>query len=164
MKKIIFSLFFLSMMVVGAQAQKASCAKSCTKSAATSAHCQEKAPSAASTASFNNSDAAMKVASMDASIESRKDAATGNTYYVRKETCAHSGTVSYVDVAFDANTNTFVNVSPVKAAGSAGGSGCGSKATSASGKACCATGASAGKSCCAGKGAAASKNVEKVKS
>ena len=162
MKKILFSLFFFSMMIVGAQAQKASCAKSCTKSAAASAHCQEKAPSAASTASFNNSDAAMKVASLDASIETRKDAATGNTYYVRKETCAHSGTVSYVDLSFDPTTNTFVNVSPVKAAGAA--SGCGSKATSASGKSCCATGATAGKACCAGKGAAGSKTAEKVKS
>ena len=162
MKKILFSVFFFSLMIVGAQAQKSSCAKTCTKSAAASAACKDKAPgSTASVATLENSAAAAKLASMDASIESRKDDATGNVTYVRKETCAHSGKVSFVDVSYDASTNTFVNLSPMKAAGT--GAGCGSKGTATSGKACCASGASAGKSCCASKGAAV-KTAEKVKS
>lgn len=158
MKKILFSLCFFSFMIVGAQAQKASCAKPCTKSTAASASCHEKAPSAASATSGANLDAAAKLASMDASIETRTDPATGNVSYVRKETCSHSGSVSYVDVSYDASTNTFVNVSPAKAMGS----GCSTKATSASGKACCTNGAAMGKSCCAGK--AGAKSAEKVKS
>jgi len=149
-------------MVVGAQAQKASCTKTCTKSSAASAACHEKAPSAASvTTGTGNSVAAAKLASMDASIETRTDPATGNVSYVRKETCSHSGTVSYVDVSYDATTNSFVNVSPVKTSGSA--TGCGSKATTTSGKACCTSGAAMGKSCCAGK-AGSTKTAEKVKS
>ena len=80
---------------------------------------------------------------------------TGTVSYVRKETCAGSGTVSYVDVNYDAATNTFVNVSPMKMEG---GKDCGTKGTSANGKSCCAgkssatsTSGSNGKSCCAGK-------------
>lgn len=159
MKKFLFSLCFFSFMIVGAQAQKASCGKPCTKSTTASASsCHDKAPSAASTTSGANLDAAAKLASMDASIETRTDPATGNVSYVRKETCSHSGSVSYVDVSYDATTNTFVNVSPSKTMGS----GCGTKATSASGKACCTSGAAMGKSCCAGK--AGAKSAEKVKS
>jgi hypothetical protein len=160
MKKILFSLCFFSFMIVGAQAQKASCAKSCTKgTAASAAACQAKAPSVATAESVN---AAAKVASMDASIETRTDPGTGAVTYVRKETCSHSGTVSYVDVTFDESTNTFVNVSPVHGTGKSAGCGT-AKAASAGGKGCCASGASAGKSCCASKGAAA-KTAEKVKS
>lgn len=165
MKKILFSLFFFSLMIVGAQAQKSSCAKTCTKSAAASAACKDKAPGSntASVATIENSAAAAKLASMDASIESRTDAATGNVTYVKKETCSHSGKVSFVDVSYDASTNTFLNVSPMKAAGTGVGCGSHTKGTATSGKACCASGASAGKSCCASKGAAA-KTTEKVKS
>src|SRR5688572_13068508 len=131
MKKIIFSLFFFCLLIAGAEAQKASCAKTCTKSgAASAAACHQKAPSAAQAVSTENSDAAAKLASMDASIEKRTDPATGSTTYVRKETCSHSGTVSFVDVNYDATTNTFVNVSPSKVSGT--GTGC-SKGTASSG-------------------------------
>src|SRR5688572_13884429 len=151
MKKILFSLCFFSFMIVGAQAQKAACSKTCTKgSAANAAACQAKAPSVATA---QTGEAAARMASLDATIETRTDPSTGTVSYVRKETCAHSGSVSYVDVNFDASTNTFVNVSPVKEAGK--GTGCGSKSASAGGKGCCAS-----------KGAAAAtvKSTEKVKS
>ena len=156
MKKILFSLCFFTFLAIGAQAQKTSCAKTCTKSTA-AASCQTKAPS--STATTASGMSAAQLASMDATIETRTDPATGNVSYVRKETCSHSGKVSYVNVNYDATTNTFVNVSPVSGAGT----GCGTKATSASGKSCCASGATAGKSCCAGK-AGSTKSAEKVKS
>lgn len=157
MKKVIFSLFFCSFLVVGANAQKSGCSKSCTKSAAA---CTVKAPSAADAES---NAAAVKLASMDASIETRTDAATGAVTYVRKETCAHSGVVSYTDVTYDAASNTFVNVSPIHMEGAAGG--CQGKATSASAaKSCHGGSATAGKSCCGGKGTAAAKPAEKVKS
>ena len=158
MKKVIFSLFFCSFLVLGANAQKSSCSKTCTKSATTAA-CTAKAPAAADA---ETNTAAAKLASMDASIETRTDAATGAVTYVRKETCAHSGSVSYTDVTYDAASNTFVNVSPMKMEGAA--TGCQGKATSAStAKSCHGGTATAGKSCCAGK-AGAVKTAEKVKS
>lgn len=157
MKKILFSLCLLMMMAAGAQAQKSSCSKPCTKSAAASTACHSKAPAAASLTDADKA-AAAKLASLDGSIEPRTDSKTGEVNYVRKQTCAHSGAVSYVDVNYDAATKTFVNVSPAHAAEKSAG--CGSKATSASGKSCCASGASMGKSCCAGK----SKSAEKIKS
>jgi hypothetical protein len=157
MKKFIFSLFFFSFLVVGAQAQK--CSKTCTKSA-TAASCQTKAPSSvATTATAPTSEEAMvaaKMASLDPSIETRSCPVTGNVSYVRKETCAHSGKVSFVDVSYDATTSTFVNVSP-----KAEGAGC-NKSTATSGKSCSSNAAAGGKSCCAGKGTAA--KAEKVKS
>ncbi len=152
MKKVIFSLFFCSFLVLGANAQKASCSKTCTKGSSASA-CAAKAPgSAALTSDSETNAAAMKLASMDASIETRTDATTGNVTYVRKETCAHSGSVSFADVNYDATSNTFVNVSPMKMEEGA-----------KTGKASCTSGAATGKSCCAGK-AGAVKSAEKVKS
>jgi hypothetical protein len=163
MKKFIFSLFFFSMMIVSAQAQKTSCAKTCTKSSAASAACKSQAPGAASVSTADLNAEMAKVASMDASIETRKDPATGNVSYVRKETCSHSGKVSYVDLSYDASAGSFVNVSPMKMEGKSAGSGCSSKATSVNGKACCSKGVADGKACCAGK-AASMKSAEKVKS
>ncbi|MDZ4748935.1 MAG: hypothetical protein SH808_10630 [Saprospiraceae bacterium] len=154
MKKVLFSFFLFSVMAVGVQAQKSACSKSCTaKPAAGVSSCEGKSTSVATTSGSN--DAATKLASMDASIESKTCPVTGTVSYVRKETCAHSGTVSYVDVNYDGTTNTFVNVSPMKMEGNKE---CGTKGTSASGKSCCAgkssatsTSGSNGKSCCAGK-------------
>lgn len=153
MKKVLFSLFLFSVMAVGVQAQKSACSKSCTaKPAAGVSSCEGKSASVATT---GGSDAAAKLASMDSSIEAKTCPVTGTVSYVRKETCAGSGTVSYVDVNYDAATNTFVNVSPMKMEG---GKDCGTKGTSANGKSCCAgkssatsTSGSNGKSCCAGK-------------
>ena len=150
MKKVLFSLFFFSFLVLGANAQKASCSKTCTKGSSASA-CSAKAPGAAASSDTQTTAAASKLASLDASIETRTDVATGNVTYVRKETCAHSGTVSYSDVNYDATSNTFVNVSPMKM-----------EEGTKTGKSC-SSGAATGKSCCAGK-AGATKTAEKVKS
>ena len=160
MKKFIFTFFFFSLMAAGLQAQKSSCAKSCTKSSSASVACQAKAPAAAST---ETEAAAAKLASMDATIETKKCPATGTVSYAKKVT-NQDGQVSLVDVTYDANTNSFVNVAPSKMEGSATGTGCSpTKAVGANGKACCASTASAGKSCCAGK-ATGVKSAEKVKS
>ncbi len=157
MKKVLFSFFLFSVMAVGVQAQKSACSKTCTaKPAAGVSSCEGKSASVATT---GGNTAAAKLASMDSSIETKTCPVTGTVSYVRKETCAHSGTVSYVDVNYDATTNTFVNVSPMKMEGKKE---CGTKGTSANGKSCCAGKSSAatstsgaGKSCCAGKTSAA---------
>jgi hypothetical protein len=156
MKKVLFSFFLFSVMAVGVQAQKSACSKSCAaKPASGVSTCEGKSTSVATT---NSNDAAAKLASMDASIETKTCPVTGTVSYVRKETSAGNGSVSYVDVNYDATTNTFVNVSPMKMEG---GKECGTKGTATSGKSCCAgksaatsTSGSGSKSCCAGKSAA----------
>jgi len=161
MKKFLFSLFLISFIVVGANAQKASCSHSCTKSASA---CTTKVPSS-SAAGIENSAAAEKVAAMDETIETRKDPITGEMYYVRKETSSTDGTVSFVNVSFDSEANAFVNVAPAAVEGT---NHCTSgKATTSSGKACCASGASSGKACCAGKAASTTSTTtttQKIKS
>lgn len=160
MKKFIFTFFFFSLMAAGLQAQKSSCAKSCTKGTSASVACQSKAPAAAS---VETDAAAAKLASMDASIEAKKCPVTGNVSYVKKVT-NQEGQVSMVDVTYDPATNAFVNVAPSKMEANSTGSGCSSKtAVGANGKACCSSSAAASKSCCAGKGAGV-KSAEKVKS
>lgn len=119
MKKVLFSLVVMTLMAVGAQAQKSSCSKTCTtKPAAASVSCGSE-----------SSAAAAKLASMDASIESRTCPVSGTVSYVRKET-GKNGAVSFVDVSYDAATNTFVNVSPVKT--EAAKASCGTSATTVS--------------------------------
>ncbi len=140
MKKVLFSIFFVSLMVAGAQAQKSSCAKSCTAktASASTAHCTDA-----------NATAAAKLASTDPTIESRTCPTSGTVCYVRKE-AGQNGSVSYVDLNYDAATNTFVNVSPVA---KEGGAGCAPHGTSVSGtKTGCATPASGKAGCCATKG------------
>jgi hypothetical protein len=151
MKRILFSLLLVSAFAAGAQAQsKASCAKSCAAKAASASSCHSKV-AGMTAVSAEDAAAAAKLASLDATIESRKDETTGAVCYVRKETCSHSGSVSYVALNYDAATNTFVNVSPT-AVNETKAAGCGSaKATSASVKSCCVAG-SANKACCASKG------------
>ena len=143
MKKVLFSVFFFSLMVVGAQAQKSACAKSCAAK-----------PSSASVSACSDSNAAAaKLASMDPTIETRTCPASGKVSYVRKQASTDNGAVSYVDVSYDATSNSFVNVSPMKMEG---GAGCAPKATSASGKSDCSSKSASGKACCAGKGKTAS--------
>jgi len=128
MKKVLFSLFLFSAMAVGVQAQNAACAKSCAAKPA-GATCDSKSATSANAA-------AAKLASTDATIETKTCPGTNEVCYVRKVS-ETNGTVSYVDVTYDATTNTFVNVSPMKSTKEAGCSG-----KNASGaKACCAPGA-----------------------
>jgi hypothetical protein len=147
MKKVLFSLFLFSAMAVGVQAQSSSCSKACTAKPAGSA-CEMKSASSA-----DANAAAAKLASTDSSIEAKTCPGTSAVCYVRKVS-EKNGKVSYVDVSYDATTNTFVNVSPVKGNKEAS---CAPTSTSASGKGCCAPGAtsvsgSKTPACCAGKG------------
>jgi hypothetical protein len=158
MKKIFFSLLLLSAFALTADAQSSNCAKSCAaKKGAAAASCQSKVSTASVVIAPEHQAAAAKLASMDASIEARKNE-TGGVSYVKKETCGYSGSVSYVSLGYDPATNTFVNVAPSELAPAAKSStGCGpSKATSANGKACCASGSAAKAGCCASKAKTAS--------
>jgi len=135
MKKILFSLSLLVFLAFGAQAQHACC----SKSAAGKSSCEAKvATTTPIPAEYQT--AAAKVASLDATIESRTNPVTGEVTYVRKETASHNGEVSFVALNFDPATSTFVNVSPTQVAAKENTQGCGSSAKSAS----------ATKSCCAG--------------
>lgn len=150
MKQVLFTFFFFSVMAVGLQAQSSSCSKTCAaKPASAGVSCDSKG---AATTTASATEAAAKLASMDASIESKTCPVSGKVSYVRKET-DKKGTVSLVDVSYDAATNSFVNASPMKMEG---GQNCGTKASSAKGKNCCAGTTASGKACCAGKGKAAS--------
>lgn len=88
----------------------------------------------------NTIEAAVKLASLDENIEQRVNDENGEVTFVRKKTCAHSGKVSFVNVAYDAESAQFVNVSP--------------KDMNSGKKGCCAAGAKAGKGCCAKKASA----------
>ena len=149
MKRFLFSALFLSLMVVGAQAQSTSCSKKCTAKEAAS--CTDKGAAATSMASVD--EAAAKLASMDASIESKTCPVSGKVSYTKKETTAN-GEVSYVDVKYDAETNTFVNASAMKMEESKACSG--QKAAG-----CCSGKSTASKSsgCCSGKATGASTSV-----
>lgn len=147
MKKVLFSLFVFSAMAVGVQAQSSSCAKSCAAKPA-GATCESKS---ASTADANA--AAAKLASMDATIETKTCPGTNNICYVRKVS-EKNGSVSYVDVTYDASTNTFVNVSPSKGHDKAPG--CAPSAVSTGNKSACSASGSKTQSCCSGKGKTAS--------
>lgn len=164
MKRIFFSLLFLSALALGASAQNSTCAKTCAAKKGTAASsCQSKV-GVANAVPSQYQKAAAKLASMDTNIEQRTSE-TGEVSYVRKETCAFSGSVAYVDLSYDPAMNTFVNVSPaqVEKATTSGCSGAAkatsatscsgaAKTTSANGKACCAGGT---KAACATKAKAA---------
>ena len=137
MKKVLFSVFFFSLMVVGVQAQKSSCSKSsCTAkpAAAMNSSCgSHQNGTAASANSAEYHAAAAKLASTDPTIETKTNPVNGEVCYVRKLNGATTGEATYVDLTYDATSNTFVNVSPVKLEGCA-------KSASGSGKSCCAPG------------------------
>lgn len=149
MKRFFFSTLFFSLMVVGVQAQAPSC---CSKSKTASSKSCESKSSATSTASASTVDAAAKLASMDESIESKTCPVSGKVSYTKKESNT-AGEVSYVDVNYDAETNTFVNASPMKMEG---GKACTDQQKAAgccSGKSASATSAAG---CCSGKNASKS--------
>ncbi len=148
MKRFLFSTLFFSLMVVGAQAQNSGCSKACTAKQASSKSCDGKSTS---TAGVSTVEAAAKLASMDESIETITCPVSGKVSYAKKETTA-KGEVSYVDVTYDAETNTFVNASPMKMEA---GKGCSSGQKAAG---CCAGKSTSSKSagCCSGKSASTS--------
>jgi hypothetical protein len=148
MKKILFSLSLLVCLALSAQAQHAGCSKACTDKSAKSS-CEMKVADASTPIPSEYQTAAAKVASMDATIESRTNPVTGEVTYVRKETASHSGEVSFAALNFDPTTSTFVNVSPTQVAAKENTQGCGASKTTSGTKSCCA-GASS-KTCCADK-------------
>jgi hypothetical protein len=146
MKKIIFSMLLFAACTLAVQAQSSGCAKTCTAKQA--AACASKSTATAQVPQEHQA-AAAKLASMDKTIEMRKS--ENGVTYVRKESCAHSGTVAYTSLSYDAANNAFVNVGPSEmSATTTSAAGCGPKATAASGKAGCSATA-AGKGCCASK-------------
>ena len=122
---VVFALLLGFGMMSSVQAQ--SCQKSasacCKKSASTASADKAMAPGTV--------EAAAKLASLDASIETRTCDKSGSVSYVRKVKDETTGAVTYADVAYDQELGQFVNVSPKTA------------------KACCAKAVSSG--CCAGK-------------
>ncbi len=99
--------------------------------------------------------AAAKAAAADPSIEKRT-AEDGSVSYVRRETDAQ-GNVRFVNVRFDEQTKTFVNVAPPAAAEGMTKKSCSAAeakacAGQAGAKAC--AGKAEGKACCAAKKAA----------
>lgn len=142
MKKILFVFSLFLALGLNVQAQSSKCAKSCAaKSGSAASGCHASASVAHLAVPSEYQMAAAKMASLDASIEPRTDATTGEIKYVRKESC-HSGSVSYVNLNFDPSTSTFVNVGPSQMAATPA-------ATNSTG--CGAAKAAGGKSCCAGK-------------
>lgn len=121
-------------------------AQSCSKKS--SACCAK--GKATSTAMVSVDKAAIKAASMDATVEQRTCEKSGTVSFVRKNVCETSGTVSFVDVSYDADTKKFVNVSPKDVAATKG------KAKSS----CCAGGAAAA---CTKKSATAVKKTSTAK-
>ncbi|MCG8332598.1 MAG: hypothetical protein MI974_33240 [Chitinophagales bacterium] len=95
-------LLFSMMLVFGLTTQ----AQDCTYAKKTNASV-EKTQCTKSTAA-----AAAKLASMDASIESRTCAQSGKVSYVRKSVCDKSGKVSYTGVEYCSKSAKFVNISP----------------------------------------------------
>jgi hypothetical protein len=133
MKKILFSLSLLLSLTFGVQAQHACC----SKSAAAKGACEMKVAEASIPIPSEYQTAAAKIASLDASIEPRTNPVTGEVTYVRKETVAHSGEVSFVALNYDPNTSSFVNVSPTQVAAGANTQSCGSTSKTASAKSGC---------------------------
>ena len=139
MKKILFSFSLLLCFALAAQAQHAGCSKTCTDKGVKSS-CEVKVASTSTPIPSEYQTAAAKIASLDATIEPRTNPVTGEVTYVRKETAAHNGEVSFVALNFDPSTSTFVNVSPTQVAAKENTQSCGA-AKSASAKSCCAAGA-----------------------
>jgi len=148
MKKLFVLFAFLGLVSFSATAQK------CNPAACKKAH-KTTAVDANQTDAMS---AAVKLASLDETIETKTCATSGKVSFTRKNVCATSGKVSYTDVEYCSKSAKFVNVSPsAKASCSKSKASC-SAAKGASAKqvsnsattkkACCA-GASA--ACCAGK-------------
>lgn len=149
MKKLFLLLAFSGAVGFAANAQ---CSGS--KSASASAAVSDETPGAHCAA------AAAKLASMDASIETRTCPQTGKVSYMKKNVSAENGKATFTEVEYCSKSGKFVNVSPSeKAACTKSKAGCtgDAKATKVS-----STGTGAG--CCAGAKAASASCCDKSKS
>ena len=139
MKKLFLFMAFFGCIAFSANAQKACCAsksgaKVCSKTAAA------------------NSEAAAKLASLDDMIQTKVCSESGKVSYVKNYVCSESGKMTSTEVAYDATTKKFINVSPTNAEQGVGGQNVKTvkavktvktaKASSTKKKACCAKGAS----------------------
>ncbi len=116
MKKILFVLSFCMIAGVGLNAQsktegKKSCAKTCAKTCSKSktASADKAEGTTAVAAAYMEADA---VADANEMIEKRVCEKSGSVSYFEKAVCAKSGKVSFNEVSFDAESKSFVNVSP----------------------------------------------------
>ncbi|MBK8449245.1 MAG: hypothetical protein WAR77_02660 [Saprospiraceae bacterium] len=91
-------------------------------------------------------EAALKAAKMDASIETKVCEKSGSVCFIRKSVGADGASTS-TEVKYDEATASFVNIPA--------GSGSGNGKSCSSSKACCAKGSASGKACCKSKGTAA---------
>ena len=157
MKKLFVLFAFLGFVSFSATAQ------SCNPAACKKAH---KTSSVDATQTDAHA-AAVKLASMDETIETKTCATSGKVSFTRKNVCATSGKVSYTDVEYCSKSAKFVNVSPsAKASCSKSKASCtaakGASAKQVSAeavpkKACCAKGAS--KTSCSKATGASAKQV-----
>ena len=141
MKKLFLLLAFSGAVGFAANAQ-------CSGSKSASASADVETPGAHCTA------AAAKLASMDASIETRTCPQTGKVSYMKKNVSAENGKATFTEVEYCSKSGKFVNVSPSeKAACTKSKAGCSgdAKATKVSatgGAGCCAGAKAASASCC----------------
>ena len=146
MKKLFLLLAFSGAVGFAANAQ-------CSGSKSASAAASIETPDAHGTA------AAAKLASMDASIETRTCPHTGKVSYMKKNVSAENGKATFTEVEYCSKSGKFVNVSPSeKAACTKSKAGCSgdAKATKVS--------ATGGAGCCAGAKAASASCCDKSKS
>lgn len=127
MKK--FTLMFVALMALGFTGLQA---QNCAQKKAA---CASKASVAAKSCHGSNA-AAVQLASLDESIETRTCKESGKVSFVRKEACPASGKVTFTSVNYDAELGKFVNQAPGDA------------------KACCDKDKATG--CCSAKGTSAS--------
>lgn len=131
MKKISVVLGLAMFLAFGLQAQS-DCASKKTSCA------KEKSAKSVSVEDQKNMEAAVKLASMDESIEKKVCEHSGKVSFYRKEATGQNGEVKLVSVEYDANENQFVNVSPLdKKEGAAKMGCCSAKSAAAAG--CCAS-------------------------
>lgn len=141
-------LFFLAICLISINFVQAQCS-----------HAQ-KAAAKSCVGSASISEAALKAAAADPSIEKKECKESGKVCFVRK-TVDEAGVASTTEVRFDESTSTFVNQMPELEAASAGKAEGGAKA-----KSCCKGGAA--KACCKGgakscsKGSASATKVERT--
>lgn len=146
MKKLFLLLAFSGAVGFAANAQ-------CSGSKSASAAASVETPSAHCAA------AAAKLASMDASIETRTCPQTGKVSYMKKNVSAEGGKATFTEVEYCSKSGKFINVSPSeKAACTKSKAGCSgdAKATKVS--------ATGGAGCCSGAKAASASCCDKSKS
>lgn len=120
MKKIIFLFaFVMTAGLMSAQTTAKTCAKSCAKTCAFKATTEVKVADVNTETQTRVASAISEAdiaAEADENIERRQCEITGTVGYFSKKTCDVSGKVSYDEVVFDSESQSFMSVGQVKAA------------------------------------------------